>query len=262
MLVDSHCHLNMEEFNEDLDIVIQNAIKAGVKYMQTICVRLEDLPSIIAITEKYPNVFASVGVHPHDTDEVTEQPAKDLAQTLINLSLHPKIIGIGETGLDYYYEHSDRQSQKESFISHINASQETQLPVIIHTREADDDTLQIIRSEMRNKPFPALIHCFSSSQKLAFECIDMGLYISLSGIITFKTAVSIRDIVQSLPIERLLVETDSPYLAPIPMRGKRCEPSYTRHVAEKLAEIKDLSIKEIEDITTANFFKLFTKALA
>lgn len=262
MLVDSHCHLNMKEFHEDLDTVIQNAVKAGVKYMQTICVKLEDLPSILAIAEKYPNVFASVGVHPHDADVTTPQHHENLAQTLINLSTHPKIIGIGETGLDYYYEHSDRSSQKESFIAHINAAQETQLPVIIHTREADDDTLDIVRSEMKSKPFPALIHCFSSTERLALECVDMGLYISLSGIITFKTADSIRDAVRNVPIERLLVETDSPYLAPVPMRGKRCEPSYTRHVAEKLAEIKDLSIKEVEDQTTANFFRLFTKAVA
>lgn len=262
MLVDSHCHLNMKEFHEDLDTVIQNAIKAGVKYMQTICVKLEDLPGIIAIAEKYPNVFASVGVHPHDADEATPQHHDDLAQTLIDLSAHPKIIGIGETGLDYYYEHSDRTSQKEAFRAHINASQETQLPLIIHTRAADDDTLDIIKSEMRSKTFPALIHCFSSSERLALECVDMGLYISLSGIITFKTAESIREAASKVPIERLLVETDSPYLAPIPMRGKRCEPSYTRHVAEKLAEIKDLSIKEVEDKTTENFFRLFTKAVA
>jgi len=237
-----------------------------VTHMQTICVKLDDLPRILEIAEKYSNVFASVGVHPHDADGAqlasNSQNQGTLAQTLIRLSAHPKIIGIGETGLDYYYEHSDRAYQKETFIAHINASQETQLPVIVHTRDADDDTLVILKSEMKNKAFPALIHCFSSSERLAMKCLDLGLYISLSGIITFRTADSIREAVKNVPLDRLLVETDSPYLAPIPMRGKRCEPAYTRYVAEKLAEIKNVTIKEMEDHTTQNFFKLFSKAVA
>ncbi len=263
MLVDSHCHLNMKDFHEDLAGVMTRAASAGISYMQTICVKLEDLPSLIEITEQYPNVFASVGVHPHDADEVIEPEhihEKDLTHTLIDLSKHPKIIGIGETGLDYYYEHSDRKSQKEAFISHINASQETQLPLIIHTRNADEDTVDIIRSEMKRKAFPALIHCFSSSEKLAMDCLDLGLYISVSGIITFKSAEAIRNAVSKVPLDRLLVETDSPYLAPIPMRGKRCEPAYTQYVAEKLAEIKGVSLNDVAKQTTQNFFTLFSKA--
>jgi len=282
MLVDSHCHLNMKDFDNDLDAVIQRAHDAGVTHMQTICVKLEDLPRLIEITEKYPNVFASVGVHPHDADEAAVSLGRALArpeglmstetlassarekltETLISLSSHPKIIGIGETGLDYYYQHSDRASQKEAFISHIQASQETQLPLIVHTRDADDDTIEILKSEMRRKVFPALIHCFSSSERLAMECVDLGLYISISGIITFKNAQGIRDAVAKVPMDRLLVETDSPYLAPTPMRGKRCEPAYTSYVAQVLADVKGVSLEDVGTQTTENFFRLFSKAQA
>lgn len=257
MIVDSHCHLNMKEFEGDLDLVIENAVKSGVEYMQTICTKLEDLPSILAIAEKYDNIFASVGIHPHYADENIDVSAYELME----LTNHPKIIGIGETGLDYYYEHSNKQNQKKSFIAHINAAQESQLPIIIHTRDADNDTLDILASEMYNKPFPGLIHCFSGSQELAFKSLDLGLYISISGIVTFKNAESIRSIVQKIPLAKLLVETDAPYLAPIPMRGKRAEPAFTRFVAEKIAEIKDVRQSEIFDTTTENFFKLFTKAV-
>lgn len=256
MIVDSHCHLNMKEFKDDLDDVIIRARENGVTHMQTICTKLEDLPDILAIAEKYPNVFASVGVHPHDGDDTENLEA----ETLIELSQHPKIIGLGETGLDYYYEHSNRTNQQNAFITHINAAQETGLPVIIHTRDADLDTIDIIQAEMKNKSFPALIHCFSSTEELAFKCLDLGMYISISGIITFKNADSIRETVSKIPIDRLLVETDAPYLAPIPMRGKRNEPSFTRYVAEKIAEIKGMIPDEIFKQTTSNFFQLFTKA--
>lgn len=256
MIVDSHCHLNMKEFESDLDIVIENAIKSGVGYMQTICTRLEDFSSILSIAEKYGNIFASVGIHPHYADDNIDVNA----DSLINLAKHPKVIGIGETGLDYYYEHSNKDNQKASFISHINVSQETQMPIIIHTRDADVDTIEILTSEMRNKSFPGLIHCFSGTEDLAFKSLDLGLYISISGIVTFKNAESIRSTVKNIPLDRLLVETDAPYLAPIPMRGKRAEPAFTRFVAEKIAEIKDIRQSEVFDVTTANFFKLFTKA--
>lgn len=256
MIVDSHCHLNMKEFHDDLDDVIARSVANGVTHMQTICTKLEDLPGILEITEKYPNVFASVGVHPHDGDE-----AEDLhPDTLIALSKHPKIIGLGETGLDYYYEHSNRVNQKNAFLSHIHASQETGLPVIIHTRDADADTIDILEAEMKNKSFPGLIHCFSSTEELAFKCLDLGMYISISGIITFKNAESIRDTVSKIPLDRLLVETDAPYLSPIPMRGKRNEPAFTRYVAEKIAEIKGVLPEIIFQQTTSNFFTLFNKA--
>ncbi len=256
MIVDSHCHLNMKEFQNDLDDVIARARGNGITHMQTICTKLDDLPDILAIAEKYPNIFASVGVHPHDGDDTEDLKA----ETLIKLSKHPKIIGLGETGLDYYYEHSNRINQKNAFITHINAAQETELPVIIHTREADIDTIDIIQSEIKNKPFPALIHCFSSTEELAFKCLDLGMYISISGIITFKNTDALRATVRKIPLDRLLVETDAPYLAPIPMRGKRNEPSFTRYVAEKIAEIKGVMPEEIFAQTTNNFFKLFTKA--
>lgn len=256
MIVDSHCHLNMKEFEGDLDIVIEAAIKSGVGYMQTICTKLEDLPPILTIAEKYHNIFASVGVHPHYADANIDVNT----ETLIDLTHHKKIIGIGETGLDYYYQHSNNENQKKSFAAHINAAQETQLPIIVHTRDADNDTIDILASEMRNKPFPGLIHCFSGTEELAFKSLDLGLYISISGIVTFKNAESIRSIVQKVPLGKLLVETDAPYLAPIPMRGKRGEPAFTRFVAEKIAEIKDVRQSEVFEATTENFFKLFTKA--
>ena len=258
MIIDSHCHLNMKEFEYDVDIVIQNALISGVEYMQTICTKLEDLPGILAITAKFPNVFASVGVHPHETDQTEGQ--QDLAEVLVNHAKHPKIIGIGETGLDYYYEHSNRQNQKHSFMAHIKASQETQLPIIIHTRDADEDTLDILKQTMNNRAFPGLLHCFSSSEELAFSALDLGLYISISGIVTFKNATALHDAVKKIPLEKLLVETDAPYLAPIPMRGKRNEPAFTRFVVEKIAEIKSISPTEVAEQTTKNFLSLFNKA--
>ncbi|MES2214528.1 MAG: TatD family hydrolase [Pseudomonadota bacterium] len=258
MIIDSHCHLNMKEFAEDLDVVVQNAKAAGVEYMQTICTKLEDLDGILAIAEKYPNIFASVGVHPHEVDNVEELDTLD--ERIKNLARHPKIIGIGETGLDYYYEHGSRDNQKKAFLSHIHASQEMQLPIIVHTRSADEDTIDILTEEMKNKPFPGLIHCFSSSEDLGQKCVDIGMYISISGMITFKNADDLRGIISRLPLDRLLVETDSPYLAPIPMRGKRSEPAYTRFVAEKIAEIYGLTPAAVAEKTTENFWNLFKKA--
>ncbi len=256
MIVDSHCHLNMKEFSEDLDIVIANAVKSDVRYMQTICTKLEDFPSILEIAEKYDNIFASTGIHPHYADDNMHIDSNKL----IKLADHPKVIGLGETGLDYYYAHSNKENQKTLFVEHINSSKETGIPIIVHTRDADSDTIDILTSEMKDKPFPGLIHCFSGSEELAFKSLDLGLYISISGIITFKNAESIRSIVEKIPLDRILVETDSPYLAPVPMRGKRAEPAFTRFVAEKIAEIKNINQSEVFQTTTENFFKLFTKA--
>lgn len=258
MIIDSHCHLNMKEFENDLPQVIQSALAAGVTHLQTICTKMEDIQSIIEITERFDNIFGSVGVHPHDADKVTDLNV--LFKQLISFSSHPKIISIGETGLDYYYEYSDRAIQQNVFRTHIRASQETQLPIIIHTRDADDDTFKILKEEMHNKSFPGLLHCFSSSEELAMKSLDLGLYISVSGMITFKNADTLRSTIQKIPIDKLLVETDSPYLAPIPMRGKRNEPAFTAYVVEELARIKNTSNIAIAEKTRENFLTLFTKA--
>ncbi|MBP7189740.1 MAG: TatD family hydrolase [Rickettsiaceae bacterium] len=258
MIIDSHCHLNMKEFESDLDQVIQNALNNGVQYMQTICTKFKDLEEILAIAEKYSNVFASVGVHPHHADEAESYLNKD---SLIDLIMkNKKVIGIGETGLDYYYEHSNKENQKKAFTDHINASQETGLPLIIHTRDADKDTIDILESEMKNASFPALVHCFTSSKELAFKALDFGFYISVSGIITFKNASELCSTISQIPLDRLLIETDAPYLSPVPVRGKRCEPAFVKFVGEKLAEIKNTSSSEVFSTTTNNFFKLFTRA--
>jgi TatD DNase family protein len=258
MIIDSHCHLNMQEFAHDLETVIQNAKASGVEYMQTICTKLDDLEDIIAIATRFPNIFASVGVHPHEVDRAGDLDI--LTSRLTYLSKHPKIIGIGETGLDYYYEHGSRSNQIKAFISHIHVTQETQLPIIVHTRSADSDTLEVLTSEMKAKAFPGLIHCFSSSEDLAMKCLDLGMYISISGMVTFKNADALRDIILKLPLDRLLVETDSPYLAPHPMRGKRSEPAFTYFVVEKIAEIKGIDKEEVALVTTGNFWRLFKKA--
>jgi TatD DNase family protein len=256
MLVDSHCHLDFKELNSDIEGVLQRAKEADVQIMQTICTKIKELPNIIKIAEQYDNVFASVGTHPHEAqDEVfitTEQ--------LYEYTKHPKIIGIGETGLDYYYQHSPKELQQQAFKAHIATARKSGLPVIIHTRDAEDDTISILEEEMKNGTFKALIHCFTASEKFAYRVLDMGLYISVSGIITFNKSEDLRQIVKTIPIDRLLVETDAPFLAPTPHRGKVNEPAYTKLVAEKVAEIKSLSFEEVANQTTKNFFSLFSKA--
>ena len=255
MLVDSHCHLNMKEFADDLPQVIANAKASGVSLMQTICTRSSDFPDIIAIAEKYPEIYASFGIHPH---EVEKEPLLTVDE-IISYTKHPKVIGVGETGLDYYYEHSPRDIQRESFINHIKASAQTNLPVIVHSRDADEDTISIMSSEMKVNVFPGLIHCFSSTKELATAALDIGLYISIAGILTFKNAEDLRATMKFVPLDRILIETDAPYLAPIPMRGKRNEPAFVKHVAQMLAQVKDLSFEDIAEATTGNFKKLFSK---
>ena len=254
MFVDSHCHLNMKDFDGELDDVISRARSAGVSYMQTICTKLEDLPGIIEILDRYKEVYGSVGVHPHDAEKydiVTSDELIKLANS------HPKIIGIGETGLDYYYEYSPKELQQRSFRNHIMASQETGKPVIVHSRDADESTVDILKSEMKNKNYKGLIHCFSSTDFLAKESLDLGFYISLAGIITFKNADEIRRVVSYVPLDRILIETDSPYLAPVSMRGKRNEPAFVKFVAEAVAQVKNVPVEEIAKITTENFRRLF-----
>ncbi|MCX4084297.1 TatD family hydrolase [Rickettsia hoogstraalii] len=288
MLIDSHCHLNLltdlssrelvarsskniKTINTScfldtvvkprydtvlLDSVIQRALENNVQYMQTICTKLEDFSIVLEIAEKYENIFASVGVHPC---EVNESSRLITDSEIIELTKHPKIIGIGETGLDYYHQPYDKKLQKDSFVAHIHAAAATNLPIIVHTREADEDTIDILTSEMRNSKFPGLIHCFTSSKKLAEKMLDIGLYISMSGIITFKNATDLQEIVKYIPLDRLLIETDSPYLAPTPMRGKQNEPAFVRYVAEKVAELKNITSKEVANVTTRNFKTLFSK---
>lgn len=256
MLVDSHCHLNFPDLENKIADVVQRASDMDVKYMQTICTRLGEFPQILDIANDYDNIWCSVGVHPNN---VAEEELTN-ADELIKLAQDNKVIGIGETGLDYYYEHSPRQKQQQSFREHLKASAETGLPVIVHTRDADDDTLEILQEQYAQKPFKGLIHCFSTGSKLAYSAIELGMYISISGIVTFKKATALQDIVKELPIEKLLVETDAPYLAPTPHRGKTNEPGFTRHTAEFIAELKNIPYEQVAKITTDNFFNLFTKA--
>lgn len=255
MLVDSHCHLNFPDFKEDLDGVIQRAREAGVRVMQTICTEMEEFDEVHSIAQKYDGVYCSVGVHPNDSAHVKITSAEEL----IAKTSYPKVIGIGETGLDYHYERSDRETQKRSFIEHIKAARQTGLPLIVHTRDADQDTMEILQNEMEKGAFKGLIHCFTSSKELADKAIELGLYISVSGIVTFKNAGAIRDALKDVPIDRLLVETDAPYLAPMPHRGKRNEPSFTIHTNKMLAEIKSIDEQKCAAITTHNFFQLFDK---
>ena len=256
MLVDSHCHLDFPDFAEELDEVVARAHQAGVAVMQTICTRITKFDEVKNLAERYENIWCSVGVHPHNVEsEGIVGP-----ETIVDLASHPKVIGIGETGLDFFYDHSPRDEQRQSFRNHIAAARETSLPLIVHTRDADADTMDILEDEMGKGAFPGLIHCFSTSRELAERSLDIGFSISISGILTFKKAQELRDIAADISLDRLLVETDSPYLAPMPFRGKRNEPSYVSKTAALLAELKAVSESEIADQTTDNFFKLFNKA--
>lgn len=256
MLIDSHCHLDFPNFAADLDAVMARAQAAGVGAMLTIGTSLAKSAQVIAVAERFPNVWASVGIHPHEA----EAEAGVQARTLIEMARHPRVIAIGETGLDYFYEHAPRDAQKESFRAHIAASRETGLPIIIHTRDADEDTAEILRDEMAKGAFPGLIHCFTSSAWFAEVALELGLSISFSGIVTFKTAEALREIVPKVPDERILVETDSPYLAPIPHRGRRNEPAFVADTAALVARLRGVDVETLAAQTTANFRRLFAKA--
>lgn len=255
MLVDSHCHLDFPDFGPELDDVVARARSAGVGTMLTIGTRLKAFDGVRAIAEKYDHVWCSVGIHPH---EAAEEPIEE-ASALIAHAGHPRVVGIGEAGLDYYYEHSPKDDQIRNFRAHIAASRETGLPLIVHARDADDDLCQILQEESGRGAFPGLIHCFSSTAKLARTALDLGMMISISGIVTFKKADELRAIVAEVPLERLLVETDAPYLSPVPKRGKRCEPAFVAHTAAEVARIKSVSADRLAAATTDNFFRLFTK---
>jgi len=256
MLIDSHCHLDFPELASDETGVLARARGVGVGGMLTIGTRLDQFEKVRAIAERHNNVWCSVGVHPHEAREEGQRTP----DRLIEATHHPKVVGIGETGLDFYYEHSPREEQAESFRAHIAAARQTGLPLIVHTRDADAETGDILEDEYARGAFTGLIHCFSSGREVARRALALGLYISISGIVTFKAAESLRTIVRDIPLERLLVETDAPYLAPVPKRGKTNEPAFVAHTAAKVAELKGVSIAELEAATTDNFFRLFAKA--
>ena len=254
MIIDSHCHLDYPALYNNLDKVIDRAKHNNVRYLLTICTTLQSFDKIELIVEKYNNVYGTFGIHPHETKD----HMKINSQFILNhVNKNAKIIGIGETGLDFYYNHSDKKTQIKSFIEHIYAASELNLPIIVHTRNAENDTYQILKDEIKNSKLKILIHCFSGSKNFANKLIDLGCYISFSGIITFKNSIKLVNTASSLPIERILVETDSPYLSPVPFRGKSNEPSYIKFTIEKLSEIKKIPINNIMDITTNNFIKLF-----
>lgn len=257
MLVDSHCHLNFPEFKADVEGVVARAKAAGVGVMQTICTEMAEFDEVYAIAERFEGVYASVGVHPNDSGKT----AIVGHQELVRLAARPKVIGLGETGLDYHYQTSDSASQKASFLEHIQAARICGLPLIIHTRDADEDTVAMLQEEMGKGAFTGVIHCFTSSKYLADKCVEMGFYISLSGIITFKNAQAIRDAIADVPFDRLLVETDAPFLAPVPFRGKTNEPAFTLYTNKMLADIKGISEERCAEMTTDNFFRLFSKAV-
>jgi len=255
MLVDSHCHLDFPDFAPELEAVVARAEAAGVGRMVTISTRVRRHAQVLAIAERFPNVTCSVGTHPHHAHEELDITAEEL----IARAQHPKVVAIGEAGLDYHYDNSPRAAQEQGFRTHIAAARTTQLPLVIHAREADEDTARILEEEMGKGPFPAVLHCYTGGPELARRAIALGHSISFTGIVTFKNSGALREIAESLPADRFLVETDAPYLAPLPHRGKRNEPAYVVEVAKVLAEVRGVSADEIGRQTTENFFRLFSK---
>ncbi len=256
MLVDSHCHLSSPELYNDLENVMERAKSAGVSYILNAGGKFDELDKQLEISARFENVWTVAGVHPHDSLEAQSVTADDV----LKKTLHKKVVAIGECGLDYFYDFSPRDVQIKVFREMIKAAQESKLPLIVHTREAESDTMDLIFDAYQKKPFSGVIHCYSSSYELAKEMLSVGFYISASGMITFKNAEDLRESFKKVPLEKLLIETDSPYLAPVPMRGKVNEPSYVVHTAEVLSQIKGLEFQKLSAITTENFFKLFSKA--
>jgi TatD DNase family protein len=256
MLVDSHCHLDFPDFKDELDAVIDRATDAGVGTLLTICTHLTRFDRVLALAERFDNVFCTVGVHPH---EAAREP-RVTAEHLVRMADHPRVVGFGETGLDYFYEHSPRAEQQQSFRTHIAAARIAGLPLVVHTRDADADTARILAEEQEKGPFAGVLHCFSSTRELAETAIEMGLYISFSGVVTFKKAEELRATAAALPLDRVLVETDAPYLAPVPKRGRRNEPSYVAYTAGEVARIRAMKAEDFAEATTGNFFRLFAKA--
>ncbi len=255
-IVDSHCHLNYKDLIEQQAEVVARARQQGVGCMLAINTKLKEYDQIVEIVETYPDVFGSVGIHPHEAEN---EPHVAL-EALVTRAKHPKIVGIGETGLDYYYDNAPRDMQQVNFRSHIAAARDTGLPVIVHTRDADEDCVAILREEMAKGSFTGVIHCFTASQWLADAVLELGFYISISGIATFKNAKDLQATVQTIPMERLLVETDAPFLAPVPHRGQTCEPAFVMDTARFVAALKGVDFDELQHATTKNFFQLFNKA--
>jgi TatD DNase family protein len=255
MLIDTHCHLDFPDLAADIDGLLARAEAAGVMRMITISTHVSRVETYRAIAEKHDNVFFTVGTHPHYADQELDVTAEQL----VALSRHPKCVGIGEAGLDYHYDKSPREAQAQGLRTHIAAARETQLPLVIHARAADDDMIRILEEETAKGTFPAVLHCFSSGPELARCGLALGFYLSMSGILTFKASEDLRVIARSAPLDRLLVETDAPYLAPVPHRGKRNEPAFTRHTAEMLADIKGVSLEAIAKATTDNAERLFSR---
>jgi TatD DNase family protein len=255
MLVDSHCHLDFPDFTSELDAVVARAEAAGVGHMVTISTRVKRHAALLAIAERFPNVTCSVGTHPHHADEELNITTGDL----IARARHPKVVAIGEAGMDYHYDNAPRAAQEQGFRTHIAAARATGLPLVIHAREADDDTARILEEESGKGAFPAVLHCYTGGPDLARRALALGHFISFTGIVTFKNSAALREIAKSVPADRFLVETDAPYLAPLPYRGKRNEPAYVVEVAKVLAEVRGTTLDEISRQTTENFFKLFAK---
>ncbi len=258
MFADSHCHLNYKGVFEQQGDVLARARSRGVGAMLNISTRESEWDAVVATAEREPDVWASIGIHPHEADQHSDV---DIAR-LIDRAAHPRIVGIGESGLDYYYDHSDRARQQASFRSHIGACRETGLPLIVHTRDAEEDTLAILRDEMKQGAFTGVIHCFTASGAFADAALELGFYISISGIVTFKNARDLQETAARLPIERLLIETDAPFLAPVPHRGKQGEPAFVADTATFLAQLRGEAIEELAARTADNFFSLFNKARA
>jgi len=255
MLVDSHCHLDFPDLAADLDGVVGRARAAGIARIVTISTRVRRLPDLLAIAERFEDVFCSVGTHPHHAHEELDISTADL----VAKAAHPKVAAIGEAGLDYFYDKSPRPAQEQGFRAHIAAARQTGLPLVIHARDADDDMARILEEEMGKGAFPAVLHCYTGGPDLARRAIALGLYISFTGILTFKTSQGLRDIAASLPADRIMVETDAPYLAPGKYRGKRNEPAYVVETAKVLAQTRGVSPEQIAEQTTENFFRLFNK---
>jgi TatD DNase family protein len=255
MLIDSHCHLDFPDFAQELDAVVARAHAAGIARLVTICTRVARHGEVLAIAERFSDVFCSVGTHPHYAHEELNVSAADL----VARTRHPKVVALGEAGLDYHYDNSPWAAQERGFRTHIAAARETGLPLVIHSREADDDTAGILEEETGQGAFPAVLHCFTGGRELAHRAVALGLFISFTGILTFKNSTALRAIAAELPADRILVETDAPYLAPGRYRGKRNEPAYVVETANVLAEVRGVSFDTIAKTTTDNFFRLFGK---
>ncbi|MEG3086309.1 TatD family hydrolase [Sphingomonas sp. PB4P5] len=257
MLADSHCHLNYKGLAEDQQAVLERARARGVTAMLNIATRESEWDDVLATAEREADVWATVGIHPHEADK---HPHIDTAK-LIERAQHRRVVGIGESGLDYYYEHSDRARQQASFRAHLAACRETQLPIVVHTRDAEDDTATILREELGKGAFPGVIHCFTASGAFADIALELGFYISISGIVTFKNAKDLQETAARLPLDRLLIETDAPFLAPVPHRGKTGEPAFVADTAAFLAQLRGESVEELTEATAHNFHRLFNKTV-